>query len=354
MTILFLLGIISWNGTAEVVEDLYSASVQIADQSESLRAKGVQQGLSDVFVKLTGSRAILSDPGFSAIKARANEYLTEYGYSERPPENSSDTDLAPQVTTMLDVSFASAPIEKALRDLFLPIWPADRPAMVAWLIAPGEDGYEFIDPTHELDISSVVDGALNRRGVPFKTPLYDLQDHMALTPKQAWQVNEKRLTESSRRYGVDHWLILRVERQRNGNFKGAWFVGGNQQQLNGVVTAQSMKQFVVDSIDQAVDQFSTSLTYRAGQLGETVQLLIVGVSSLTDFTAVSDALANFEVVVSTRVKQIDKDQISLEILTESDATTLVEMLEKSRHFYRVVSMGGSTQASLIEFQWRGR
>ena len=396
-SILLLAAIVPFcfNAHAVIVEDLYSATVPVFDQSENKRRQAIRQGLSDVLVKLTGSRTVLADPGVQGILDQAQKYLVEYGYVDQPPVAQVDNqvgdfldsevgdqvegpvgfrddspleqlignqveDLAPPDEIVvprinLNVSFEASAIQALLRELFLPIWPADRQVVMVWLVTDTAEGYDFVDLADAGELAMSLEEALKRRGVPFKIPLYDLQDHMALTPQQAWQGSEEQVLEASRRYGVDNWLVLRVNNRINQadetNYMAGWFLGGSGASSSGSVSEPSISELANAAIGVAIDQYSLAFTYRAGQLGETTQLLITNIGSYGDFYAVMEMLQSLEVVNSTQVNRIDKDQLYLNLVTEGNIDVLVQALENNKQFSRIVDMGDSVGQSLYRFRW---
>lgn len=368
---------------AVIVEGLYSATVPALDQSENKRRQAIKQGLGDVLVKLTGSRTVLADPGVQGILHQAQKYLVEYGYVDQPPvsqinrqlgalpgsqdgdhieepignpvENLTPPDeiMAPRIN--LNVSFEASAIQALLRELFLPIWPADRQVVMVWLVADTPEGYDFVDLADAGELAASLEEALKRRGVPFKSPLYDLQDYMALTPQQAWQGSDEQVQKASRRYGIDHWLVLRVNNTTNqadeANYMARWFLGGSGESSSGSVSEPSISELIDAAIGGAIDQYSLAFTYRAGQLGETTQLLITNIDSYGDFYAVMEMLQSLEVVNSTQVNRIDKDQLYLNLVTEGNIDVLVQALENNKQFSRIVDMSDSVGQSLYRFRW---
>jgi uncharacterized protein len=344
------------SGNAVVVEDLFSASVVVQDQSPELRQSAIQQGLGEVFVKLTGSRSVLSDPSIRDLLPKAARYLAEFSYSEGLLPDSSGSDAENPAIMLLNVSFASAMLETVLRDQYLPIWPADRPEILLWLVMRTEEGYRFVVPDDGSGITEKFASALNRRGVPFITPLHDLQDRMAITSKQTWELSEGELHDASRRYGVDYWLVIRFDQPddsglESGQLRGAWFLGGDQSRLQGAISALSTRRFIDESVDQAVDQFTPRFTYRAGQLGKKIQLLVSDIYSYADFKAVITLLESLEMVLSTHVNRIERNQIYLEVVTESEPGILIGTLDKNKQFARVVDVDDGSDNTLYKFQW---
>lgn len=365
---------------AAAVGDLYTVSVPVKDQSEALRKQALRQGLSDVFVKLTGSRAVLVNPALQDTLSRAQDYMLEYGYVGAPVSDQTGTVVVPESAAvgadMLEIRFAATPIDALLRQLGLPIWPADRPEILVWLVARTAEGFQLVDLNENLMLAASTEAALRRRGVPFEIPLYDLQDQMAVAPQQNWTLAEEQLSQASQRYGVGWWLVLQIaETDTNkvdgSQVSGMWVMSGGRvagrtvgdsgasTRLSGNVSAVSVSAFVHSSIDQAVDQFAAPLTYRAGQLGEAMHLVVGNVGSFGVFAAVTAMFEGLEVVVSTQVVRVEGDQLYIDVIPESDPEILIRALEKTPQLARVVDVAdradGSDASGQIQyrFQWLG-
>ncbi len=350
---------------AAAVSDLYVASIPVKDQSEALRKRALGQGLSEVFVKLTGSRTVLANPALRDTISRAQDYMLEYGYVGGAPV-SDQSGMAADSTAgvgsdILEIRFAAAPIDALLRQFGLPIWPADRPEILVWLVASTAQGFQLVDLNENATLAASTEAALKRRGLPFEIPLYDLQDQMAVAPQQDWALAEEQLSRASQRYGVGRWLVLQIadtgtDQVDGGQVRGSWVLSGESvaNRLSGNVSATSLPELVNNSIDQAVDQFAVPLTYRAGQLGEAIHLVVGNVDSFRVFTAVTAMFDGLEVVDSTQVVSVEGDQLYIDVIAESDPEILIRALEKNSQMARVVDVADGSDMSgqtPYRFQW---
>ena len=365
-----------------MVDGLYSASVPIEDQSEAARYRAMRAGLSDVLVKLSGSRLVLGDPGVRQVVRQAANYISEYSYNSREiprtpelgeqseqseqDEQTEQSELGEQAEQeqlveqteerlYLDMQFAAGSVGAVLRDLGLPVWPADRPRLLMWLVANGPEGAYFVARSDNEAAIFTSEMAMQSRGVPFATPLLDLSDRLVLSPDEAWGFDETKLSEASRRYGIDHWLVLRISEISSGQFEGAWLLSGGTEASRATVSANSVSQFIEDSIDQAIDQFGSALTYLPGQSGEAVHLLITQIDDYQDFTAVMALLNELEVVVRTQVSRVEGSELALNVVIEGDPQVLIQALEKHALLTRVVEMARQPGLALqpsYRFLWQ--
>lgn len=342
---------------AVVVADLFTARLTVADQSDAVRRRALGQGLSDVLVKLTGSRTVLQDPGVREVINRAQHYVVAYSYNAVAQQavleggaEALEEELGQPASVSLELKFAAAPIEALLRELYLPIWPADRPPLAVWLVTRGEGGYSFVDPVAQPALVDHVQTALLRRGVAFELPLYDLQDHLAVTPEQAWTGSDEDLSQASRRYGAGSWVVLALDMTSTRPL-GKWLLGDSSGLQRGNTVATTVANLLASAVDEVVDRYAPPLTYRAGQVGESLSLVISNVRNYKDFTAVTALLESLEVVVTAAVQRVDGDLLFLDLVTEGDSQVLLRALDKNSHLVQVVDMAQAS-GSAAHFRWQ--
>lgn len=341
---------------AAPVEDIYNASVAVADQGEVERQRGIKRALAEVMVKLVGKRSILGDEGLVDVLSRANDYVVGYGYAmsspdlgwEEPEPGSEEGTPAGKLT--LQVNFEGNMLQRVLRDLLLPIWPVDRPPVVVWLVQRGASGARFYEPPELDNVIAEVEEALRRRGVPFKLPLYDLQDQMSLNAEQALAGSVAELTKAGLRYGTRHWLVLEVPTAAES--RGLiWRVGGDQEHANGKHDAATGESSVTGALDAAIDHFSTAFAFQARQQQKQLAIVVGEVSSYTDFKGLMAALNQLEVVASLRVKQIEGKFVTLELQAGGDAEVVIGTLDTHRNFARIADVSDAG-AGVFRYQWR--
>ena len=112
---------------AVVVEGLYSATVEVTDQSSAQRQKGFSLALADVLIKTTGTNDITDHSGVSQALTQASNYMVKYAYLPQldpvsPIESESlaggQVEIAPAPPGFpLSVQFAKATVDELM--LFL-------------------------------------------------------------------------------------------------------------------------------------------------------------------------------------------------------------------------------------------
>lgn len=337
---------------AAAVEGLYSATVEVADQSSAQRQKGFSLALAEVLIKTTGTRDVATRPGVSQALAQARNYMVKYAYLPQldpvsPPESERPNGERPVISQTppglpLSVQFAKATVEELMRTLDLPIWPANRPQILVWVVEQTTSGYRFVEGA---DLSQSLQSSFQRRGLPFQLPLYDLGDQLALSSLAAWSLNQQQLQDAAKRYGVDHWLVLRYSQISSGAVRGSWYLAGRTGKFAGdsallnTLQVASSDEFLSASVDQVVDRFARQMSYFADTEANLFRLVVENIGSFAAFTQLNDFLGGLEVVNSVKVRSIDGDTLVLDLATEGESRVLLRALNKEPRLSRVTQLG---------------
>ena len=132
--------LLAGSAQATSVDDLYQASVEVADQSKAERDKGFASALWDVLVKVTGDRSVPSRPELQVLFQRAPSLVQQYSYRliEREPEQDAPADASPgagDAAAAAAAADASAAVDLNM-DLGIDVAAeAAGPLLAAWLDA---------------------------------------------------------------------------------------------------------------------------------------------------------------------------------------------------------------------------
>ena len=141
LSCLILLCSLSLNTQAIKVPGLYEVEVPVADQSEKARLEGLQTAFRMVLIKLTGDRQAAGRRSLLPLMQRAQDYLQQYRYREV----SNTVDIEGQTPllvseTRLWLKFDEDNLNRALRNLGVPVWGNERPSTLVWLAVSDESG----------------------------------------------------------------------------------------------------------------------------------------------------------------------------------------------------------------------
>lgn len=331
---------------AEVVKDLYAATLPAPDHSEQARQKALHEGLEQVLVKLTGDSDIAARDGVADFLDRAESHVTEFGYVNLPEAVAEEE----QTDIGISVRYSEPDIDAFLRRRELPIWPANRPALLVWLVVEPSDGEQrFLQREDKPALWARLEWLMKGRGQPVRFPLHDLQDQFALDVGEAWSLNADAIREASARYSTDTWLLIRGYQTSGGDWRGAWLVEveGNTHLRDG--RGETLEAIVARAVHSAVDRVAAEYTYVANTAPGEVELMVAGVSSGDDYTELTQMLRSVSMVRRLDVVQVDGEELLLRLDVEGERHQLLETLTLNNR----LSAPESTVGGRLYLQWRG-
>ncbi len=331
------------------VQNLYSATVPIAAQSEAERRKAVRQGLADVLVKMSGTRAVLNNVAVRAALTQSESYMLEFGYATQVGADGSPRNA-------LTVRYAAPLVDQLLREQQLPIWPANRPEWVVWVVLDRPAGLQFVAADGDGNLYAQLEQAFSRRGLGYQLPLLDLQDQLTLSTEQAWNFDAAALHAAARRYAAEYGFVVRYGRTSSG-WEGGWLVAGAGTGESGTVSAQSIDALLVAAVDAAVDRFAPRFAYAGGGSQTKASLTL---ENITSYQIYADALAlvkTLEMVSNVQVTQVEGDLLHLSVNVEGDAQILLAALQRDTALTLVTPTASMSSAQptpySYRFRWRG-
>ncbi|MBQ0797937.1 MAG: DUF2066 domain-containing protein [Porticoccaceae bacterium] len=353
--LLLLLLLLPIYSAAEVVPDIYKAQIPVMDESEAERARAINTGLAQVVVKATGRPRAMAASGVAELLASARRYVGEYHYVY--PQGAGAVPITGAVP-MLHVQYLQADLERALRVLQLPVWPADRPLLLLWVTETSNGSSRLIN-TDEPAYRALA-AVLARRGMPVELPLLDLQDQINLGDIQIdadIDADSKAETETqfalaSARYPVKHWLHVNYQ-PSDGLVRGNWNLAGEGVNADEPVQASSLTGFMVDSADRVVEHFSGNSAYAPAESTRVLHLMVDNVLAYEDYQQVVAILKALELVRDVQVSALQGPELSLSLQLEGEAQRLFEALDKDGRFIYVAQVGASMDKAR-RYSWGGQ
>jgi hypothetical protein len=202
-------------------------------------------------------------------------------------------------------------------------------------------GYSFVDTD---DLHRRLEERYQRSGLPYQLPLYDLDDQLTLNAVAAWSLNQRQLQSAAKRYGADHWLVLRYSPLSSGELRGSWYLAGSTGDFSGngallnTLQAASTNEFLNISVDQVADRFAQQMTYFANVEANLFRLVVDNIGSFADFTQLDHFLEGLQIVNGIHVRSIEGDTLVLDLVTEGDSRVLLRALNKEPRLSRVTQM----------------
>jgi len=310
--------------SAEVVRDLYESRSLVSAQTRSERVVAAKQGLLQVLVKVSGQTDVSANPVVQAAMKKTQNYILQFSY-ESTDERIELEGGQTQPATLLLLKFSPQAIEGLLRAASLPLWPANRPSVLVWLVSDEINrGRNLVsDPdTYDHLIASA-----KERGLPLVKPLFDLQDQIALDPGGLWSMDQGMIADASERYGADGVLLGRYTEFSNGRWRADW----NLLHKGTSVAFQSDGESSEDLLSQGVGQTADRLASLFAIVPSNVQsgrvfAEVSGVDAFGGYIKVLDYFSNLDMVRDAQVKQVSGDTLLFSLNLEGGQALLLDTI----------------------------
>jgi hypothetical protein len=310
---------------AVVVEDLHRALVPVEDHSERALARATREGLSQVFVKMSGSPEVLENPLLRKSLATASSYMQRYRYLRL-----DDGSL------QLQVHFDPQQINDLLLEASAPLWTANRPALLVWLVIDDGSQRRFATSDSDPQLFERLTQELERRGVPAVYPLYDLQDTLSLDVQDLWRMNELAIFSASRRYGIADVLVARLTGLPGERWMGDWIYLYNQTSSAASFYGEPVPVFTANAVDFVADRMANRYAVAAGN-SQDLEVL-VRVDAVTDFVqyqAVLGLLENIELVDDAWPAYLEGESVVFRLSAQADPEQLDRIVSLNRRLQRL-------------------
>ena len=327
---------------AEVVQDLYAAEVAVADQSSAELSRAARQGLSEVIVKVSGSEQVLRNPAIASALGDARNRVEQYSYSSGPG-------VPPQ--TYVKLAFDNAYITGLVVGAGAPIWTANRPAVLVWLVAEDAAGRVFVNAVAAPAMDAALRKEFARRGVPIQLPLHDAADAAALSPDQAWSLDDPALVLASARYQLQDVLVGRVSLLEGGGATGEWNFLQGENQNRRTSTAATEELFLRDGAALVAEALAARYSVAASGSEGKVTLAVSGVTAYADYAAIITWLEGLELIERANVDSVRGDTITLSLQAKAGAAQLAAIIELNKRLLPIPLPAGGPGPQL-SYQWQ--
>jgi hypothetical protein len=337
--LLMLLLMLAGGARAETVPDIDVARIPVTDRSAAALGTAQAAGLREVLVKLTGSASVPAEPALAEALQTPEQYLRSYGYEE------GDDGL------LLRLDYDGDALRALLQQNGLPLWTANRPLVMAWLVFSDGGRRRFASAEEMPELRALLAEAFRRRGLPLQLPLYDLEDAEQLSPGAAWRLSSAALMSASARYAPQAVLAGRVAKLSDGSWVGDWRLLDNGRWLSRPVSAADREQFIEAGADLVASTLAGRYAVVSGaQLDLRYQLRVRGVQDFGDFAALRRALEAVEAVVRVVPESVTRDLVTLRVEFSAPLEQLARLIELDGRFQRLPTAA----ADGIDYRWSPR
>ena len=216
------------------VSGLYQVREAVTSQQPEERSAALNRALETLVLRLTGDAKALQSPALEGVRQDPQQLVSQYVYEGET----------------LVVDFDPLTTENKLRQAGLPLWGANRPAILTWWLNSSAEGASLVGDGQEA--AAPLQQAAQHRGLPLRLPLADLQEQLAATPESLGATQPDALREPSERYAADALLAVQA-REDGGQWQAEWrlWLGDAREQGNAQGADQ---QALADAVLLAVSE----------------------------------------------------------------------------------------------------
>ncbi|WP_111496652.1 DUF2066 domain-containing protein [Marinobacter bohaiensis] len=322
-----LLALIPLVAGAVTVDGLYRAQVPVANTSASAQQAAYREGLRQVLMRVSGNREIVDSEEVAPLLDEAESLLQSYQF-QRSPDGSDE----------LLMTFGSVGVNRALADLQVPVWGANRPLTLSWIaVDSGRDRWVLTRDDDGLNErgrwARAFSEAAVKRGLPMVLPSSDVRNNRDLVSEIRGQFMDSLRAEAS---GYSHNLMTVVNISRRGSsWEARWLLEGpafsETGEIRGEPSSEAVAVAVVDAwSDLLADRYSVD----AGQVSESqrVDLVIDDIATVEDYGAVMSSLQRMTPVVSAGPVQASVDETTMRVAFSGELSVLKEYIALDKRF----------------------
>jgi hypothetical protein len=294
---------------------LYQAILPVNSQTATERQKLLPQAMAQVLIKVSGNPHLADNANVRNYLTQAARYIQQYHYA-----NSSGA------KPMLLITFNATAIDNVLQKFGQPKWAGERSSILIWLATETNGNHVVVD---EIDkIGQLVKLTAQQYGIPVIFPANDLEDMQQVTIDNLWAPNINPILQTMKRYQADKILAGRITQINSQAWSIQWQVG-NSQELHSVnANATSLDDVIQQGFGQVLSKLANSSLSTNIESGpkQKKEIIVNGVTGLSDYQKVQDFLQNIPSVQSVQVLNVGADQITFNIVIQGTEDELISAI----------------------------
>lgn len=384
-----------------MLEWLYHVETPVSSRTSADRQAAARRALDTMLTRLTGLAEVPRSPAVNAALNAPERYYQRYSF------------VADADETRLAVSFAPAALRELVAEARLPIWAADRPVALAWVVVAGATpqpaaipqvstqdrppgiaiplgapqpeaaasvvpetpgalpatpatpsqmggaadgtnahavGEVVLSSTSRHPLATALRQRARQRGIEIRLPLMDLEDRDRIRPATLLNGYAYTIREASVRYRSDYIILGRARRMAEGVWVTDWRLWLDGAERPLVIETPDAATSAIRAVDAAGDELARRFAV-TGAESSYVALEVRGANSVAGYAGVLKHLAGLAFLDHVELVEANADAITLRVATRSSRARLGELLVASDAFDRVSSIPAPNPADAPMRLW---
>lgn len=325
------------------VSSIYKAKIPVASESAEDRTRALQEGMAQVFIKVSGNSHILQNsPELKSHIDHADASVEEYNYSPAPK-----TALLP---LLLSIRFDPQTIDRFLKEEGAPIWGKNRPLILTWLAVESPTQPADIIDSSGSEVGKLLKSIAEQRGIPVILPSMDVTDLGHISPTDVMKRNLLNIRNATSRYASDAILIGRISETGKNSYTSEWQLILGPDNWTWSIPGKN-KQDILSSIinsvaDTLAERYAVVITNSVqGEL----TLQVSGIKQQSDLIQLMKYLQHLTPVGDVQLAKVSQEAVFLNISLRGSKKSLIRALGLARALELV--SGNNQEEDNLAYRW---
>lgn len=330
---------------ADVIDWLYDVEVPVATQSSSDTRAAAARAFATVLTRVTGLKVIPRNPMVTAALRNPGRFYARYRFVQKAGGAKDAVDQQ----TVLEVGFDPRTVQDLVRSAALPIWSANRPRVLAWIVLE-EDVPILAASDDTAPWVRTIKARSRDRGLLVQLPLMDLADRERISGSTVSGGFSEQILGASERYGAQYVLTARIWMDRGGLWHGAGGLMFEGRQTNFAHEGETRDQVCEKLLDAVADELVQRFVV-FGLHTEGISIWVSGVRSVSEYGSLLRYLQSLEFIDRVDVAEVSINQIRIVVHTRSTLSRLSELLYSDGVITSDASKNSEFDSN--QYVWRG-
>ena len=330
---------------ADVIDWLYDVEVPVATQSVSDTRAAAARAFSTVLTRVTGLKAIPRNPLLAGALRNPERFYARYRFvrKESGVKNIVDHEM------VFEVSFDPRAVQDLVRSAALPIWSANRPRILAWIVIE-ENSSQVVASGDTTSWVRAIRGRSRDRGLLVQLPLMDLEDRQRISGSTISGGFSEQILRASERYIAQYVLATRICMDERGLWHGAGSLMFEGRQTNFAHEGETIGEVCTEVLDAVADELVQRFVV-FGLHTEGVSIWVSGITSAREYGALLRYLQSLEFIDRVDVAEVSVSQVRMVVHTRSTLGRLAELLHSDGVLTKDANKSSPYDSN--QYVWRG-